>query len=581
MNRVRPPARDMMESVSGNRSNQIHMRQLLVLVILTLLLFRPAQAQETGALPLEATFTSADGALTFSYPAAWFTRAAGEVVILATAEPLLPTDAPLDFGQMRATLTARPKTRFMPDVEPGAPLESIVAALLAPRSAQGCDPASAPQPLVVNARPALRIDQTCGFYETIFLLVDLDNDLVGVVAGETPLGGRAKYAATLAAIAGTLTLRPPQINAPAQEIFMTQTFIAPDFTFTYPEGWIAREERIGGAGVVILSRTDDPFRLPPAPGQPVAIVSRGAVSAATGAPLADAPAPRPVAVLAAVIAAQGAQAAAYTAPEEFTLANRPAARAYANFTNTMETGVYARLLADGDAYGYLEAYAAPGELLAAEPIFLAALASLTDTLVPVIQTTQDELRTTLASSLPTTPPTETPIIVPTATATATPQQGNVGAQPAVPLPTVMTITPTRQADVGAVREPPTLPITPPLPEMYNGDVFTFAYPAGWTVSAAGSIVILTGDDARVVITQIDAAGMSAADALRARDLTDEAVIALTLPGGTAAAQGALSSGEMLLVVPLDDARYALLTVIGDYAALEPTILALAATLTGN
>jgi hypothetical protein len=500
-----------------------------LLLLVHLLLAAPGHAQqETGALPLDATFLSAGETLSFDYPAAWFTRESGEVVVIATDAPLLATDAPLDFGQMRATLTARPKTRFMPDVEPGAPLEAVVEAILAPRNiGSGCDPAGTPQPLTVHDHPALRVDQTCGFYETIFLVVDLDNDLVGVIAGETPLGGRAKYAATLAAIAGTIDLRPPGAVASAQSLFMTQSFSASGFRFTYPEGWTARAEIIGGAAFTLLSRADTPFRLPPLPGQPVAIVDRGSLRARTAAPPADDPVQRPLDVLAAHVA----ERAEFSPPEPFQLANRPAGRAYADFGGepAMQGAVYVRML-DDDAYGYIEAYAAAGELQDSEPVWLGVLASL--------ETASDD------------PPLATPTLTATVTAADTPD----AAPTATPAPT----------------DSPGLPldVTYRAPD----ETFGFNYPSGWTVSGAGGIVIITAEDHRAVLTLVEADKVSAADVLRSRaaDVPDLSVRAFALAEVTAA-EAALPTGETLLVKPLDDGRYVVLTVIGSYAPNAATL----------
>jgi hypothetical protein len=180
---------------------------------------------------------------------------------------------------------------------------------------------------------------------------------------------------------------------------------------------------------------------------------------------------------------------------------------------------------------------------------------------------------------------------------------------ASPIPTTLTFTPTRipteiAATATATDISPTLessPTNPPaptevasLPEFApdaltleltetfttSDESFSFMHPAGWTVSGAGGIIIITGDEYRIVLTLAAESDSTPADVLLSRSdsITETDVSKFTL-GADNAASATVNPGETMVVRRLNAETVAVMTVFGDYDRIAPTVLALLEGLT--
>lgn len=562
--------------------------------------FTPEAVITPDTTGLSERFINTDATVRLNHPSGWQVAERGGIIALSDGDgPLFPQPAP---DQTIVTVVVYAAADIPADVsQPGA-----VARWYADNiSAQF--PFTEPQPFALGTAPAALTRLDTSAVDEIVLAVALENNAYALLRARLGRDQFADYADTIYAIAASLVFNPVgMVSAAASPVpdsaesaepveavesgdalseavaavELTETYTDPDgrFTFGYPDGWRVRQASVGDERFTIMGRGDDfVFDLNPQPGAPDVLIVQSSVSTVTGQPPAADPAQRPVDALAAVLNRQGDDGAAFSAPEALTVLDRPAARSTATFLDTdaagnprivLESGAYLVMI-DDDNYAFINAYTVPGERAAIEPDLLAALASFA-LLPPQV------------AAAPTVTPTTAPALSATPTVpTVTPATSALDALLDNAEPTA-----TESATVAAPTPPPVVPeassddatATFTTPD----DAYTFDYPAGWSVSGAGGIVILTSETHRVVLTRVAAAEAGAAAVALSRDesLTAAAITTVSI-NDRDAALAALDSGETLLVYPLDGETYAVLTVFGPYTEIEAALRALLTSMRAN
>ncbi len=472
-----------------------------ILIALAALSLGPqaARAQGIGALALTATYTSPDGAFSFSYPGGWVTQDLSQIVVLATDKAVVDAGTPIGRGQMRASIVAAPiaslnnlsATSSLADV-----MQTLTTGASQSQAAQTCQPYQPAMSVTLGGHNGLRSDQICATTENLFLVVDLGNRTVGVVGASSILGGMTKFGATLEAVAGSMALRVqtvgPQTDVTVDPSTLAQTYISAlsGVSLRYPAGWRVEESP---SGLIGLSDGSQPIFPNPTMGQTTVILAvfrAGEIPAVTATP-AD---------VARWYAGTLVTELKYSDPESFRINRSAAARMLVNVRG-IDGMLLVVPLPDGGS-GIMSVITPPGKLVDVAPEIYAIAASVKSTVsaaptFSIETSTPAATEAATATETVTTAPTEMPTMA--AALTATPPSTET-VEPTSQPPTA-TLAPTVEASPTVVptatwvpTEPPTptvtlAPTVSPTPAIDLPQTYTepdrslsFRYPAGWMAS---------------------------------------------------------------------------------------------------
>lgn len=209
---------------------------LVMLFALALAFAFPAAAQ-TEQPPVNLC----SGSLRYSRPPGWVLgeRVLAEYGAILSLSSKATTDDPPLEGEAEATLFVyvRQVVTEPSPIDPNSSLDEIVAALMG-RLRQPVI-TSEIETLTVDNRPAAVGRAFNRVQDLIFYAIELHEDVVGVVAFDTPLGESGNWEDTILELAESFQYIEPEVRevegaAPLSQLYATDECI---LAFAYPEGW--------------------------------------------------------------------------------------------------------------------------------------------------------------------------------------------------------------------------------------------------------------------------------------------------------------------------------------------------------
>ncbi len=218
---------------------------VLLLVLSLLGLPIAAHAQD----PLTETYTAANGALTFSYPAGWLVDQAGPEVFVSNTSNGMSASNPSQLlpGEFLMDILVDPDLMSTFGIMPSSPpadYYDILASILVSNFG-ATDPGVAVS-TTFNGRDAVRGEASGAGGDTFLVAFELERGIIGAAFAYSPRGDLATFMPTIEAILTTITFNPPLILS----------YVGTDgaLTFNYPAGWTAVQ--VDDSQAAILNTTD-------------------------------------------------------------------------------------------------------------------------------------------------------------------------------------------------------------------------------------------------------------------------------------------------------------------------------------
>ena len=192
--------------------NAMRIGWLLAALLVTACGVNPSN--RAGSIPaLDQTYTSGDGALSFSYPNGWVVREeTGQIFLGTSAEALADTSgsATATPGQFVVGIIVFPLddvTGLSADSSPREVLD-VFARFISGASQTAGDP-NVPTfgdatDLTIGSRRAARAGGTSGTDQALLIALELDTGVYAILAGGSAPGELARFEPTLHAIAATM-----------------------------------------------------------------------------------------------------------------------------------------------------------------------------------------------------------------------------------------------------------------------------------------------------------------------------------------------------------------------------------------
>ena len=200
-------------------------------------------AQDDDAFPLTETFEASDGSAGFNYPTGWVINETLPIVTLATNAEVLSVGTPLGRDELRLTILISPQV-LVPSVTASMSMSEIFEIATAINDVSTCDPFLPLEIVIVDEIELIVSTQTCSTTDNVFMLRDLGDGNIGIIAGSTLLGEMPDFISTLLRIVTTMWYGERPENFPVPEnteeaIIAYVIFQSVDgtLTFTHPGIW--------------------------------------------------------------------------------------------------------------------------------------------------------------------------------------------------------------------------------------------------------------------------------------------------------------------------------------------------------